>query len=206
MATKGISYAKVQRNSKGFTAVLSSTVCEWLLILMLFIDATLSYLLTKFSHYCKLQPPCPLCSRLDHVLGNEEPQFYHNLVCGNHRLEISSLISCQIHDRLADFHRICEECLFSSTIKKSKSETDRLLVGKLGLDLECLGFRRPFPNKESIIDSPDTKACSYCNKPWMLGQITQRLLQLRPTGVGYTKPDIPLHRTLELSHLTIQIT
>ncbi|XP_034690247.1 probable myosin-binding protein 4 isoform X2 [Vitis riparia] len=201
MAAKGISCVKVQRNSKGFTAVLSSTLCEWLLIFLLFIDAVLSYLLTKFSRYCKLQTPCPLCSRLDHVLGNEEPEFYHNLLCGNHRSEVSSLISCQIHDKLADVHGMCEECLFSSTIKKSNSETHRLLVGKLGLDLECLGFQRPFLKKESVLDSPDTKTCSCCNKPWRPGQISQRLLQLRPTGAGFTKPDIPLHRLPGRSHL-----
>ena len=204
MAAKRISCVKVQRNSKGFTAVLSSTICEWLLIFLLFIYAALLHLLTKFSRYCKLQPPCLLCSRLHHVLGNEEPEFYCNLLCGNHRLEVSSLISCQIHDKLADVHGMCEECLFSSTIKKSNSETHRLLVGKLGLDREYLGFPRPFPKNEYVIDSPDAKTCSCCNKPWRPGQIAQRLLQLRLTGPGYSKPDIPLHRSPGHSHLNHQ--
>lgn len=201
MAAKGTTLCvKVQKNSKGFIAVLSSTLCEWFLIFLLFIDAVLSHLLMKFSLYCKLQTPCPLCSRLDHVLGNEEPEFYHNILCGKHRSEISSLISCQIHDKLAYIHEMCEECLLSSTIKKSNSEMHSFLVGKLGLDLECSGFHGSFLKKEAV-DSSDTKTCSCCNKPWRHGQIAQRSLQIRPTGIWFTKPDNPLPPLPGNSHL-----
>ena len=83
MATNDSSPPKVQRSLKGFTTILASAACEWFLIFLLFIDAALSYLLTRFANYCELKIPCILCSRLDHVFGNEKPGFYWNLLCSN---------------------------------------------------------------------------------------------------------------------------
>lgn len=44
---------------------LALVVLEWLLMFMLFIDASFAYLVTKFARLCGLQIPCLLCSRLD---------------------------------------------------------------------------------------------------------------------------------------------
>ncbi|KAL1151136.1 hypothetical protein V6Z11_A09G021500 [Gossypium hirsutum] len=56
-----------------------------------------------------------------------------DLVCNDHKLEISSLIYCHAYNKLVDVHGMCESCLFSfATMNKSNAETYRLLVGKLG--------------------------------------------------------------------------
>ena len=131
MAALKISSAKQQRTYRGLATALASAVLEWLLIFLLFANAIFSYLITKFARYCKLQTPCLLCSRLDHVFGNEKLGYYRDLICRNHKLEISSLVLCHAHDKLVDVHGMCENCLFSfATVNKSNSETYRLLVGK----------------------------------------------------------------------------
>ncbi|XP_072951173.1 myosin-binding protein 1-like [Typha angustifolia] len=128
------------RNSHRFSAALSSAVLEWVLMLLLFLDALFSYFVTRFARACKLQVPCLLCSRLDHILGNEKPGFYKNLICNAHKSEISSLAFCHIHQKLADVHDMCERCLFSfATEKKSNPETYRALVGKLGVVIDDIG-------------------------------------------------------------------
>ncbi|KAJ6352315.1 hypothetical protein OIU76_001516 [Salix suchowensis] len=169
MAATGTSFVKVQSNMLRFMTVLQSAACEWFLIFLLFIDAALSYLLTKFASYCRLQIPCMFCSRLDHFLGNEKPGFYQNVICSNHRSEISSLISCHIHGKLSDGYGMCEECLLSSTMKsKSSADIERLLMGM----------------------------CSCCDKPWRSSQPSNRVAQLKSPRSGMTKPNIPMPRHL----------
>ncbi|CAL5427493.1 unnamed protein product [Camellia sinensis] len=178
----------VKRNPRGFMNLLSSMASEWLLIFLLFVDAAFSYLLTKFARYCELKTPCPLCSRLDHVFGNEKLEFYQNLLCSNHRMEVSSLISCQIHGKLADACGMCEECLMSFSMKnKLNYESYRLLVGKLGIDYNQCGFPSSFSNKNIILGSLSTKTCSCCNKKWRARPNAQRLLQPTLAGLGSIK-------------------
>ncbi|KAL6968223.1 hypothetical protein U1Q18_034025 [Sarracenia purpurea var. burkii] len=195
MAVKDIYRVNPARNTQGFMNNLSYMASEWLLIFLLFVDAALSYLLTKFARYHELQTPCLLCSRLDHVFGSEKPEFYRSLLCKNHSMEISSLISCHIHGRLADARGMCEECLTSFLIQnKANSESNRLLVGKLGIDLDHSGFHSPFLNKNTIPGSLSTRTCSCCNKMWRARSNAQRLLQL-PIGFGMiksnSKPPLP---------------
>ncbi|XP_042514879.1 myosin-binding protein 1-like [Macadamia integrifolia] len=179
MAASGASSVKVQRCSRGFRTVLASAVLEWLLIFLLFIDAIFSYLVTKFSRYCKLQIPCLLCSRLDHVIGDEKPGFYRNLICGAHKLEISSLVLCHSHDKLADVHGMCEICLFSfATQNKSNAETYRLLVGKLGMGPEHSVDEDPLLN-DPTPDSFRTRPCSCCNNPWTMRSAASRFLHTK---------------------------
>ncbi|GLT73418.1 hypothetical protein SLA2020_452790 [Shorea laevis] len=113
MAASRISSAKPQRTYWAFTTALASAVVEWLLILFLFVNATFSFLVTKFARCCKLQTPCLLCSRLDHVFGSEKLGYYWELICCNHKLEISSLVLCHAHNKLVDVHGMCETCFFS---------------------------------------------------------------------------------------------
>ncbi|EOX94539.1 Uncharacterized protein TCM_004165 [Theobroma cacao] len=200
MATNGTSPPKVQRNLKGFTTVLRTAACEWLLIFLLLIDAVLSYLLTRFAHYCELQIPCILCSRLDHIFGNEKPGSYRNLLCGNHRSEISSLISCNIHGKLVDGQGMCEICL-SSHIEENKSNSDRqrLFLGKLGFDLTGCGncsSQSSYFNQDLTPASKGTRLCLCCNKPLIPRPNAQRLLSLKSPGIVVAKPNIPLPRRL----------
>ncbi|XP_052169874.1 probable myosin-binding protein 4 [Diospyros lotus] len=192
MATKGTwgPGVNLERNPRGFMNLLSFMVSEWLLIFLLFIDAALSYLLIKFARYRKLQTPCLLCSRLDHVFGNEKPEFYRSLLCSNHRGEISSLASCNIHGKLADACGMCEECLTSfPTQNKLNSESFRLDIGKLGVDLDQHGLQNSIPNKNISLGSLSTSTCSCCNKIWRARPNAQRLLQLNPLGIGTVKPN-----------------
>ncbi|OMP06197.1 hypothetical protein COLO4_08269 [Corchorus olitorius] len=200
MATYCTSAPKIQRNFKGFATALKSAACEWFLIFLLFIDAGLSYLLTKFAHYCELQIPCILCSRLDHVFGNEKPGFYRNLLCSNHRSEISSLISCNIHGKLVDGRGMCENCL-SSHIEENKSNSDlqSLVLGKLGFDLAGHGdcsSRSSLFKRDLNPASKGKKLCLCCNKPWIPRPNSQRLLYVKSSGIAVGKPNIPLPRRL----------
>ncbi|KAG6785828.1 hypothetical protein POTOM_007413 [Populus tomentosa] len=194
MAATGTSFIKVQRNLQRFTTVLQSAACEWFLLCWLLIDAILSYLLTKFASYCGLQIPCMFCSRLDHFLGNEKPGFYKNLICSNHRSEISSLISCHIHGKLADGYGMCEECLLSSTMKSVPSpDINRLLMGKFGFDIGAPGFQNSLQNRELVSGSVVTRMCSCCKRS---RQTSNRKAQLKSPRSGMTKLNIPLPRHL----------
>lgn len=198
MASNGTSYVKVQR--KGFAAILKSAACEWFLIFLLLIDAVFSYLATKFARYCDLQIPCVLCSRIDHSWGKEKPDFYRKLFCSDHTSEISTLLSCQVHSKLADGRGMCDNCLLSfSTNNKPNPDMHRLFLGKIGVDIcGCgpHGLQRQFLNRDLTPASVGTRLCSCCNKPWRSRQNVQRLLQLRLSGNAVNKPNIPLPRRL----------
>ncbi|PIA45257.1 hypothetical protein AQUCO_01700650v1 [Aquilegia coerulea] len=192
MATRRTKSLRVLEYSEGFKAGLSSAVLEWLLIFLLFVNALFSYLVTKFARFCKLKIPCILCSRLDHVFGNEKPGFYRDLVCGAHKLEISSLVFCHVHDKLADVHGICEGCLFSfATEKKSNSETYRSLVGKLGIDHEFFVDKDPL-RKQYLLDSTSESHCSCCNESWKARPYTNRLPPKKSFGSELAKIDLRL--------------
>ncbi|XBH73433.1 hypothetical protein VPH35_100536 [Triticum aestivum] len=74
-----------------FSALLSSAVLEWVLILLMLLEGLLSRLATAFARLCNLPPPCPACARLDAVLGGARPgSSYRDLLCSSHRAEASS--------------------------------------------------------------------------------------------------------------------
>ncbi|XP_057517617.1 myosin-binding protein 1-like [Amaranthus tricolor] len=191
MATKGAFSIKVDSNLHGFAYALKTAACEWLLLFLLLLDAAFSYFLTKFAEYCELQLPCILCSRLDHILGKEKPDFYRNLLCSNHKLEISSLVSCHNHGKLVDVHEMCEECLLSFAKNVSSEETYRILVGKLGSD--C--FQKPLLSLNLGSSSLITKICSCCFKPWRSRPNVQKLVQSKPEPLVVSKPDIPIPKS-----------
>lgn len=71
-----------------FSALLSSAVLEWVLILLMLLEGLLSRLATAFARLCNLPPPCPACARLDAVLGGARPgSSYRDLLCSSHRAE-----------------------------------------------------------------------------------------------------------------------
>ncbi|KAK9017966.1 hypothetical protein V6N11_000957 [Hibiscus sabdariffa] len=171
----------VRRFWKGFTTVLKSAACECFLIVLLFVDAALSYLLTRFAQYCGLQSPCIVCSRLDHIFRNEEPGYYWNLFCSKHRSEISSLISCNIHRKLVDGRSVCENCL-SSHIEETKftAEMQRVSLDNLGFDPAGFGYYM----------------CLCCNEPWTPRPNAQSLPPIKSRGFAVAKPDINLQPCL----------
>ncbi|KAF6144540.1 hypothetical protein GIB67_023986 [Kingdonia uniflora] len=139
MAAKGSSCFSVERGFGGLGKVLGSAVLEWMLILLLLVNALFSYLVSKYARFFGLRTPCLLCSRLDHVIGDEKPGFYWDSVCDKHNQEIYSLVL--------------------ETEKRAKLETKGLLVGQLGEELEhCVD--------DAHVSSE--KHCPSCNKPWRL--------------------------------------
>ncbi|CAI0434330.1 unnamed protein product [Linum tenue] len=180
MAAKSSSFAPTWRTLRGFTYALRSASCEWLLIFLLLLDAVFAYLLTRFSRYCQLQVPCVFCSRLDHILGNENPRFYRDLICTSHKAEMSCLIFCHNHGKLADGCAMCDYCLLSfSMMFKEKSEMQRIVVGKLGVDLGSNGTPNLFTNKDLLPRSVATKLCSCCHKPWRSRQRADKIIRLK---------------------------
>ncbi|XP_028758393.1 myosin-binding protein 1-like [Neltuma alba] len=161
MAAGKISFVKTQ-GVWGFTALLVSAVCEWFLIILLLFDALLSYLLTKFASFCRLQAPCILCSRLDFALGGQKSELYQTLLCNNHISEITSLLPCHIHNKVADGVGMCDDCLLSFTAKtKANSKAHRLLVGKLGLFHGDCSFQCSLKD-DLFSGSSDSRPCTCC--------------------------------------------
>lgn len=193
---KGTSFVKPKR-MKGVIALLTSAACEWLLIFLLLLDALLSYTLTTFARYCQLEMPCLLCGRLDHILRRERPKFYDNLFCNTHKSEISSLILCHVHGKIADGHRMCDDCLLSVTGKgKSNAKSHRLLVGKFGLVLGGSGYPSPSLSRDLFSASKGsrlcTRQCTCCGKLWKSEHNSPRSIQLKSPGRAVLKPYIPL--------------
>ncbi|KAL5835361.1 hypothetical protein ACOSQ4_014858 [Xanthoceras sorbifolium] len=191
MAARGNVSVKPQKVSQGCGRALASAILEWLLIFFLFLDAILSFLITRFAHYCELQTPCLLCSRLDHVLSNKKLNYYWELICGNHKLEISSLVFCHAHNKLVDVHGMCENCLLSfATINKSNSETYRLLVGKVG-DESSFGY-----DEEPLLEGQHNtqsgvKPCSCCNEPWISRGQVEKFIQHKSIDSKTAEFDVP---------------
>ncbi|XP_010932511.1 probable myosin-binding protein 4 [Elaeis guineensis] len=207
-----------RRNSRRFSSVLSSAVLEWLLMLLLFLDALYSYLVTKFARLCKLQTPCLLCSRLDHILGNEKPDFYWDLICKAHKSEISSLAFCHVHQKLANLHDMCEGCLLTSAMEKSIPETYGTLVDNLGvaldgsedIDLKFPGVingsglqdglhgddavKVPLLKKDPV---SFMRTCSCCSKLFRNKPHAVSLIQKKSTGVDSAEFGISLSNSIE---------
>ncbi|XWS75585.1 hypothetical protein CRYUN_Cryun01aG0103200 [Craigia yunnanensis] len=104
----------LHKNTSKITVILVYAVLEWILIILLLLNSLFTYLITKFANYFGLKPPCPWCSRVDHVLepGNNS-NSYRDLVCDKHATEISKLSYCSSHGKLAESHLMCEGCLAS---------------------------------------------------------------------------------------------
>lgn len=182
MAAEGVSSAKPQKTSRGFSTALVSAFLEWLLIFLLFIDAIFAFIIKKFACGCKLQTPCLLCSRLDHVLSKERRGYYWELMCNNHKLETSSLVLCHAHNKLVDIHEICESCLSSfAAISKSSAETCRLLVGNLGENATSNVDQDPLLGG-SKFNFLSRRHCACCKEPLTSRGHTWNLMQRKLIG------------------------
>lgn len=154
--------------SPSITSALVSAILEWMLMFMIFVDASFAYLVTRFARHHQLRTPCLLCSRLDHVLGNERAGFYWGLICHEHKSKISSLGLCQLHNNLVDVHGICESCFSSfDSIKKSSAETYRLPVGQLGAEPRHDVLAQGESSDEHNIGLSSTRKCTCCNEQWI---------------------------------------
>ncbi|KAI3829735.1 hypothetical protein L1987_03863 [Smallanthus sonchifolius] len=126
---------------------LSMAACEWFLMFLMYLDAALGFILTKFAHQCELQSPCLFCFRFDHVFGDGTPDYYLSHFCDNHRVEVSCLVSCDLHHKLSDVREMCDDC-FRSTMKKNQR------------------YPKPLLNKNLVRVPSSTGSCSCCKRQW----------------------------------------
>ncbi|CAO2194867.1 unnamed protein product [Urochloa humidicola] len=162
------------------SSALSTALLEWILMLLLFIDAVYSFLVTRFARFCRLPAPCPFCSRLDHVLGNEKPCFYRDLICKTHKSEISSLAFCRLHQKLASVQSMCEGCCEKTSDDEKADEP--------AMDATELDSTR---RNDDVRNSPPTRICSCCGqhfKQWSVPLFSRKIAQLEHTeAVGSPK-------------------
>ncbi|CAH1417757.1 unnamed protein product [Lactuca virosa] len=176
--------------SNGFMHNLSMAACEWFLMFLMFIDAALGFILTKFAHHCELQTPCLFCMRLDHVFSNENPGSYLSLFCYHHRAEISCLISCDLHEKLVDVRELCDDCFMSIMNRNQCSHGSS--KGKMGIK----GFQKPFLNRNLVRGPSNSGTCSCCKRHWNGKPSSRRLIQPGPAPLGggptvTMKPPLP---------------
>ncbi|KAI3687753.1 hypothetical protein L1987_81455 [Smallanthus sonchifolius] len=109
-----------------FPHFLVWAVLEWMLIISLYLDGFLTFISNKFADTFELNPPCVLCTRVDHALCGKNPNLYYNeSICDSHKKDISSLGYCHVHRKLSDIQTMCESCLLSFAIEKdSDSDTN----------------------------------------------------------------------------------
>ncbi|KAF1869781.1 hypothetical protein Lal_00017358 [Lupinus albus] len=169
--------SEIHNHYKTITTPLASAFLEWLLMILLFIDAVFSYVITKFASFCNLQNPCLFCSRLDHVLGKEKTGYYWDLICATHKSHISSLVHCPAHDKLVNVQGLCETCLFSfTTTDKSNTGIYPLLVSQLGQESGSRFDHYPLLGAQHLISTTTTTCCSCCNEQSVLRGFGQRLV------------------------------
>ncbi|KAH0983586.1 hypothetical protein GBA52_010763 [Prunus armeniaca] len=106
---------RLHRSVPKFIVILVYAVLEWTLITLLLLNSLFSYLITKFSKYFGLKPPCPLCTcRIEHILERgKSSKSYADDVCESHATEISYMCYCLNHKKLAKSHNMCGNCLAS---------------------------------------------------------------------------------------------
>ncbi|KAL8210584.1 hypothetical protein R6Q57_005021 [Mikania cordata] len=107
-----------------FPHFLVWAVLEWMLIISLYLDGLFTFISNKFADAFELDPPCVLCTRIDHALCGKNPNLYYNeSICDSHKKDISSLAYCHVHRKLSDIRTMCESCLLSFAIEKD-SDSD----------------------------------------------------------------------------------
>ncbi|KAJ1285645.1 hypothetical protein BS78_03G293800 [Paspalum vaginatum] len=163
------------------SGALSTALLEWILMLLLFIDAVYSFLVTRFARLCRLPAPCPFCSRLDHVLGNEKPCFYRELICKTHKSEISSLAFCRLHQKLAGAQSMCERCCDKANDDGKADEP--------AMDVDAIDSNQGI---DSVFNSPGIGTCSCCGQQFKQLSIdlsSRKISEVEPTE-AFGSPDV----------------
>ncbi|KAG0485363.1 hypothetical protein HPP92_009442 [Vanilla planifolia] len=82
----------LHRSTNRMAFLLVYTVLEWMLIVLLLLNALFSYLIAKFASFFGLKPPCIFCSRVDHLFeSGEGPRSCKDLLCEAHIGEVSKM-------------------------------------------------------------------------------------------------------------------
>nr|XP_043637746.1 probable myosin-binding protein 5 [Erigeron canadensis] len=140
-------------------------ILEWMLIISLYLDGFLSFISQKYADIFELDPPCILCTRIDHALCGKNPNLYYNeSICESHKKDISSLAYCRVHRKLSDIRYMCEACLLSYAIEK---ESDNDIDGDTDDDKDEMNVRKPekktrYGNRKNGVIDPNM--CSCCGE------------------------------------------
>ncbi|KAL5988557.1 hypothetical protein ACLOJK_026654 [Asimina triloba] len=188
----------IQNHVGVFPAALLYVLLEWVVILILFLDALLFFLATELARFFGLQMPCLHCTRIDPALVRRDPDLcYRDSVCASHAKEMTTLACCRAHGRLADARRMCRDCLASLTDMNSSSEVYRAMAAiSGGAPMECSAdAKRRIHLKLHVGASSGgdecrremdrcsrVGQCSCCGKP----------LRIRVLPDGTEVPEIPL--------------
>ncbi|CAA0841393.1 Myosin-binding protein 3 [Striga hermonthica] len=136
----------LHRSTNKITLILIYAVPEWILIVLLLLNSIFSYLITKFAQFFGLKPPCPWCTRIDHVFDPAKGDKSMNIdyLCGFHFKEILKLGFCSNHRKLVDSGDICDDCLSSRPEFKESPRYFGLFgkmkrFGNFGCDSEKVG-------------------------------------------------------------------
>ncbi|KAM0936654.1 putative myosin-binding protein [Dioscorea sansibarensis] len=153
--------------TRHFCSALSSAFLEWLLMLLLLLDVLIQYIGSKLARFCKLQMPCLLCSRIDRIFGNAKAEFFGDLICDDHKMEISSLVYCDTHEKLADVHGMCQACfpVFANG-KKINSVVYNSSMNFEHNDGACLQRKSYEDDIVYSERSQRTRHCSCCSEPF----------------------------------------
>ncbi|MCD7472087.1 hypothetical protein HAX54_013022 [Datura stramonium] len=170
----------LHKNTNKITVILIYAVLEWTLIILLLLNSLFSYMIVKFAEYFGLKPPCPLCSRVDHLFEHGKTQtFRRDLLCEAHSTEISKLGFCSNHQKLSESQDMCEDCsssrpdfrgvlgdsaLFELMIQNGKEVT--VEKGDLSLKCSCCGvnLESKFPTPNFILIKPCFDDLAYTQK------------------------------------------
>ncbi|XP_020673805.1 myosin-binding protein 2 isoform X2 [Dendrobium catenatum] len=146
----------VHRNTNRMIFLLIYTALEWILIILILLNALFSYMISKFASVFGLKPPCIFCSRIDHLFEpGKSRSSWCDFLCESHAGEVSKLGFCSNHRRLADAGDMCEDCAASkpgeadrsvpllSWMKRSEQGEKDLRCSCCGVALES-GFYSPY--------------------------------------------------------------
>ncbi|EYU33128.1 hypothetical protein MIMGU_mgv1a008309mg [Erythranthe guttata] len=97
-------------NTNKITLVLTYAVLEWVLIFLLLLNSLFSYLIIKFANFFGLQPPCLLCSRIDHIFDHQNLNG-SDLLCDVHARPISELGYCSARRESSESRETCGDRL-----------------------------------------------------------------------------------------------
>ncbi|RDX98205.1 Myosin-binding protein 3, partial [Mucuna pruriens] len=162
----------LHRNTNKVVVILVYAVLEWVLIALLLLNSLFSYLITRFAKWVGLQPPCLWCSRVDHVMQQEHSTHLHkDLVCEAHAAEISKLGYCSNHQRLAETHNMCEDCLASRPNHRENSFGMRHRIAFIS----WVSSHGKHENGDCMI-----RRCSCCNES-LSSQLYPPYLLLKPS-------------------------
>lgn len=151
----------------GFPQFLLWALLEWILIASLYLDGFLAFLSSTFASIFELEPPCVLCTRVDHALLGRDPHtYYNNSICECHKKDISSLAYCHVHRKLSDIQSMCEGCLLSFATEKESDYKSLLGSSQNDNNMFTKTVMKPMKTVNDCNDDMiDVKRCSCCGEP-----------------------------------------